>query len=291
MHTPYDGSAKLFQIGVKPLDLASWIEVDDGLEAYLREKDRVYAADPDAVLHALADTGAAQAELLAMLVEHLTARYPQTYRRDGGAVLVADRHVPLDGAVPIWTAARLVQEDLVLMRRSDIGWSLVAGAVCFPSSWALADKIGRPMHDVHAPVPGFGRGTRPAELINRMFDAMRPETPMLRWNWSLYGDDRLAHPDSAPPDALRFGSGDRVETMFFRVERQTLRKLPVSGDIVFTIRIFLDPLRALEEHAEGRRIAAALIEQLGALTPEQLAYKGMSREHDRVVRRLAEIAG
>ena len=32
-HSPYDGSHPLFRIGLAPLDLADWIEVDDGLGA------------------------------------------------------------------------------------------------------------------------------------------------------------------------------------------------------------------------------------------------------------------
>ena len=199
-HTPYDGSSKLFRIGLGPLDPAEWIDVDDRLHAYLDEKQLLWRERPDEVFAAEAGTEAAQAEVLALLLAHLPARFPGRYRRDGDAMHIAPgRVVPLaDGAPPLWTAARLVQEDLVLMRRAPAGWRLAAASLSFPSSWALADKIGRPIDEVHAPVPGFGGGTRNAELIARMFDNLRPETPMLRWNWSLYGDERLFHPETAP---------------------------------------------------------------------------------------------
>ena len=137
-------------------------------------------------------------------------------------------------------------------------------------------------------VPGFGAGTRPAQLIERMFDNMRPEQPMIRWNWSLYGDDALHHPHDSPPN--RFGGGAKAERVFLRVERQTLRRLPVSGDIVFTIRIAVDPLAALERAPDSARIAAAIISQLQALSPEQLDYKGMTDERDGLIARLADIA-
>ena len=45
-----------------------------------------------------------------------------------------------------------------------------------------------------------------------------------------------------------------------RVERQTLRRLPQSGDILFTIRTFIDPLSSLEARpdlAAGLRGAVA----------------------------------
>ena len=121
-----------------------------------------------------------------------------------------------------------------------------------------------------------------------MFDKLRPELGMIRWNWSLHGDDALHHPHDSPP--RRFGGGAKAERVFLRVERQTLRKLPVSGDIVFTIRIAVDPLAALEAHDDSGRIAAAIISQLEALSPEQLDYKGMTDERDGLIARLADIA-
>lgn len=253
MHTPYDGSSRLFAIGLKPLDVDEWIDADERLVADLAEKDRLAATRWGEVFAAEADTEAAQAEVLTLLAEHLPRRFPQLYRRDGDTMLVAGRTVALEAEPALWTAARLVQEDLVIMRRGEAGWRLAAAMLCFPSSWRLAEKFRRPIHEMHAPVPGFGRGTRNAELIARMFDSMRPETPMIRWNWSLYGDAELFHPHSSPP--RRFGDGTRPENVFLRVERQTLRLLPDSRDILFTIRIIVDPLERLERHSDAARIA------------------------------------
>lgn len=294
LHTPYDGSAKLFQIGIRPLELADWIEVDERLAADLAEKERVAAAHPGAVFLAEAGTEAAQAEVLQLLSEHLVERYPDIYRRSGKAIeiLPARRRVPLEtGGEPLRLAAQLVQEDLVLTRRDDAGWRLVAASLSFPSSWSLREKFGQLLHDVHRPVPGFGPATRNAQLMTRMFDNARPEMPMVRWNWSLYGDDRLYHPETADPHALRFGPGERAHAVFLRVERQTLRRLPGSQDMLFTIRIHVDPLATLEQHPDAGPIAAALIDQLEALTPEQLDYKGLTLERDRLIRRLRETAG
>ncbi len=292
MHTPYDGSSKLFQIGLKPLDLAQWIDVDGGLAAYLAEKERLLAAYRDEVFVAEPGTENAQAEVLALLGEHLPKRFPDTYRREGNAIAIipAGRTVALNDEPSLLTAARLVQEDLVLLRQGEAGWRVAAGSLSFPSSWSLREKFGRLMHEVHGPVPGFSGGTRNAELIERMFTNLRPEIAVIRWNWSLYGDDRLFHPESADPSRPRFGDAARAENIFLRVERQTLRKLPQSGAIVFTIRIYLDPIAELEKQAAAASIAAALMAQLNELNAEQLDYKGLTLERHRLVARLAQIS-
>jgi hypothetical protein len=182
----------------------------------------------------------------------------------------------------------MVLEDVVLMRRGVSGWRLAAAALCFPSAWRLSDKLGRPMHEVHAPVPGFGAGTRPAELIARMFDHMRPDMPALRWNWSLFGDARLHHPESAHPDRPRFG--EDAQNLVVRLERQTLRKLPASGDIVFTIRIYTDPVAALARHPGGPAMAHTIATQVEALSEQQAAYKGLALEREAIVARLRAVA-
>jgi dimethylamine monooxygenase subunit A len=291
--TPYDGSSPLFRIGTKPLDPADWLGPDAAMASQLGEKARLLAERPGEVFAELPESRPAQAELLALLVDHLPRHFPALWRHSNQhiEVLPTAQAIPLDGEEsPLLTAAKLVQDDLLLLQRGDAGWRLTAGSLCFPSSWVLSEKMGKVLADIHAPVPGFGPGTRQAEVMARMFDAMRPETLLIRWNFSLYGDDRLFHPDVSGPEERRFGTGQRADPVFLRVERQTLRKLSETGAIAFTIRISVDPLERLEAHADGAKIAASLIDQIEALTPEQLAYKGLTREKDRVVKRLVDFA-
>jgi hypothetical protein len=299
-HTPYDGSSKPFTIGLKPLDLADWIEVDRHLEAYLAEKDRLEAAHGDAIFAAEPGTENAQREVLSLVVDHLPARFPETYRRAGDTMHVGSEGRMVDlakpGEAPLKIAARLVQEDLVLMRRDERGWRLAAASLSFPSSWSLAEKFGKPLRDIHRPVPQFGPGTRSDDLIERMFDKLQGQA-VVRYNWSLQPDPELYKPlssmqrgDRAEKALSRFASVDPAAAAFIRVERQTLRKLPASGDILFTIRIHLDPMATLQEHPERASIAASFAAQLAALDRAQLDYKGLAADRDRLVAALEAIA-
>ena len=291
-YTPYDGSARLFTIGLGPLDPARWIEPDGDLERYLLEKDRLIADQRDVVFVEETGTRDAQREVLDLLAEHITARQPSVYRREGSTVVAGARTIDLDtGEAPLVTAGALVQDDLVLMRRDDSGWRLVAGYVAFPSSWSLPEKFGRRMEDIHAPVPDFGEGTRNALLINRMFDNLKVEQPVFRFNWSINPDADLHYPASKAHGALPDGHALSLETTFARVERQTLRKLPVSGDILFTIRIYTDPLAALRTLPDARRVASVFADQIEALTLPQATYKGLATKRAALVAELRAVAG
>jgi hypothetical protein len=301
-HTPYDGSTKPFTIALKPLDPREWIEPDENLAAYLDEKQRLYATVPGTVFLAQEATGKAQRELLDLLISHLLEHHPDIYRQEGTRIHVAGSSRPVetcDVAAPLRAASLLVPEDLILMRRHGDGWRLVAGALCFPSSWSLEEKFGRTMQDIHIPVPDFGPGTRTASLIDRIFDRLPVEQPVQRFNWSLQAGGKLHMPfaqkqliDRAKLRPSKFSRNDEIAARaFIRVERQTLRKLPQSGDIVFTIRIYLDPLSRLAKHSKGARLAASFADQIEALDQDQLDYKGLAADRDRLLATLRKMQG
>lgn len=272
-YTPYDGSARPFTIGLMPFDPARWIEPDDDLNRYLEEKARLAGERLDDIFVAEHGTEAAQQEALNILLAHLADQHPLMLRQDASDL------------PPLFKAGSLIQDDLVLMRRKADGWHLVAAYVAFPSSWSLHEKFGRPMHEIHADVPGFGEGTRNATLITRIFDGLQIAQPVERLNWSVNTTDDLFLPVSKhrrPPYAEAF----TLEERFVRVERQTLRKLPVSGDILFTIRIYIDPVAVIARHPQARKLAASFADQLEALDDQQTAYKGLTLQRTELVRKL-----
>ncbi|EDQ31448.1 Protein of unknown function (DUF3445) [Hoeflea phototrophica DFL-43] len=286
LHTPYDGSAPPFAIGLARLDPETWLDIDSNLPSYIAEKHRLTRERYEDVFVAEPGTEDAQREVHDLIRSHLGGRFPSAGPTPPGTALTAPDGTPL----PLLHQAALgVQEDLVLMRKGETGWLLAAASVCFPSSWNLREKFGHPMHIIHGPVPGFAQGTRNAGLIERMFDNLRVDMPVVRWNWSVYGDAELFHQHGHEKGEGRFGPGPIASNVYLRLERQTLRKLPESGDIVFTIRIYIDPLTVLETHPEGPRLASAIADQVKALSPAERAYKGLATEQERLLTRLARI--
>jgi hypothetical protein len=278
VYTPYDGSAKPFTIGLMPLDPARWIEPDADWARYLDEKRRLIATHRNAVFVAEDGTEHAQQEALELLHAHLAERHPAL------CPSAVDDDLP-----PLLRAGLMIQDDLVLMRRKPDGWHLVAGFVAFPSSWSLQEKFGRSMQAIHADVPGFGEGTRNASLITRIFDNLQVAQPVERLNWSVNRTDDLFLPVSKhrrPPENKPFTLDER----FARVERQTLRKLPVSSDILFTIRVYVDPIAAIADHPEVARLAASFAAQLENLDEHQTAYKGLTLQKAALAAKLHALA-
>jgi heme-dependent oxidative N-demethylase alpha subunit-like protein len=288
LHTPYASGRPSFSIGLAPIAIDSWIEPDALLGEQLALKETIFAHEGAAAFGAVAGSAAGQAEALELLAAHLPARYPAIYRRESEGMRVGDRRIALSGEPALLIASRLVQEDLLLMQRGEGGWRLVAGSLCFPSTWVLSEKLGLPMEAIHAPAPGYAG--KMADMVARIFDNLKVDQPVERFNWSLYGDARLRYAQSKQDPLERFPPGGSVDHAHIRVERQTLRKLSRSGDILFTVRVHVDPIAEFSRHANGRQLAGALRDQLAALSPDELAYKGLVEARERLLAALAAFA-
>jgi hypothetical protein len=251
-YVPFDGRPHRLTLGLRRLDLAHWLEVDEHRDDELAQKQALLAArHHDVVAHVPAGTEAA-AETLTLVQLWLAEHRPDLHRD-------ADPRLH-----PIDAAGRLVQEDLCVMVRQPDGWTLAAASVCFPSRWRLADKIGRTTEQIHVPVPDYASISGP---VDAALDRLTEQRPLWRLNWTLLSDPALFQ----QPDGRAASQYPGLDGLTLRVERQTLRQLPASGAVLFTIRTHRSSLdRALA--APGA--ASALARTVRTMNPAHEAYKG-----------------
>jgi dimethylamine monooxygenase subunit A len=223
--------------GILPIEGDDWLRVDDAFAGQMAERDRLIATRPE-IVHGLLDSGhPAAAELYATVLARLarTAGYrvaaTEVQRPDGVVV-------PLDPAMPLITLGRLVQEDLCLMEKHGDAHVLTGAVLCFPASWYLPEKLGRPLLGIHIPVPSYDPDI--ARRVQRLFDAIRPEQPLWRANALVYRDPTLHQPrrEGDPRTDRRGGS-------YVRSERQCLLRLPETRAVVFSIHSYVVDLATL----------------------------------------------
>lgn len=277
-------------MGLLPLDPAEWILVDAAFAAELKEKQALLAARHGEVFAALPEADAGAREVLSRFADHLPRRFPDLYTRDGRTLRRADGAVfDLDGPLhPLDLAGRLVQEDFCLMQAAGDSWNLVAASLCFPTRWKLADKIGRPLAAIHAPVPGFAPTL--GAPVERFFNRLAPGKAVWRANWGLIDDPALFQPAGHFRGAVNetITPENAGDTVWLRVERQTLMRLPESGDILFTIRILQE---TLGETARSPKRAARLAELIASMPEELKRYKSIPPFEGAVQAYLSRAAG
>ncbi len=227
--------------GIQPVAKGEWLLRDDAYGAQMAYRDALIAGRESDVFVATPESLPMQEELLETVQSDLTEDHRKGRRPDGV-------QVPLTGP-PLLVAARLVQEDLLIMDMADEP-RLVAGVLCFPASWSLAEKFGRGLEAIHGYVDEYT--AEMAARVRRMFDAIRPEQPLWRANFLRYADADLHQP-------RRKGEARPAPTSggFVRVERQTLRKLPRTGAVVFGIHTYVMRWNQLDSAEQAAFIEAS----------------------------------
>ncbi|WP_191058783.1 heme-dependent oxidative N-demethylase family protein [Geminicoccus harenae] len=267
---PFLGGPWQLSMGLRRLEPDDWLVINAQHARQMRERERLLAERRGEVVAAVAGSEPACAEVLALLVEFLPRRFPERWQQADGALVdrLDERRIELGSEPPLVTAGRLVQEDLCVMRKGPEGYELAAAVLCFPSHWSLAEKVGQPMARIHAPVPGFDERLGPT--ADRFLAALTAERPVWRINWAISETDELflpAHRARRP-----FDPEQPVERqLHLRIERQTLRRLQRSGDILFTIHTTVTPIgTAIAKSSHARALAERIREM-----PERMAsYKG-----------------
>jgi hypothetical protein len=236
---PHLNKSGLLEMGLMSIDESAWIEPDEDLPNYLSHKLRMRSSLGDGVVRALPESLEAQREFKAMLRQHLLHDHSDVYQARGASLHCEVMQQDWDETddLPLWQASLWVADDLVIMQPSPQGYRLAAASLCSPSNWLLRDKFARPIHDVHGPLPDYRQQLGPR--IARFFEHLRSRHVVQRFTWSVQAGDDLYWQHSLEPTV------SPSTPLFWRVERQTLRRLPSTGALVFTIRVYVHPLEAL----------------------------------------------
>ena len=214
--------------GMQPVGAKDWLTIDDAYSGQLDVKRKLIAENRPDVLQQLEGTDEPLQELLDAVLDILRARLDFDVQDD--IVIRPDgAHASIDRNAPLLTLSQLIQEDLCLHQKQGEEHQLRAALLCFPASWSLAEKIGRPLSAIHEPVEEYDE--KIAARVQRLFDGLQPNQPIWRANSLYYDEATLFQPRRESFRRRRPGE----TAPFVRAERQTLIRLPKSGAIVFAI--------------------------------------------------------
>jgi len=247
---PGSPQAARLRIGARALDAAQWVSrADEDWAPTIAMKRRLLVERPGEVVAMLPGAEEACDEASAGVLGSVAAQLSSGTGIDAlvdAALMVADDLCILDGG------ARP---------------RLVAAVLCSPNRWRLAVKPGRSMSAIHDPVARYD--TDLSSPVDAMLARLSVDRPVWRLNWGLSNHPALFQPETPPHTPAMDPSG-----MWLRIEWQTLRRLPVTGAILFGIRTHVEPLAdfALRDRALVHDFAD-LIRQL----PDDVAtYKSIA---------------
>ncbi|KAK2768226.1 hypothetical protein FQN54_000078 [Arachnomyces sp. PD_36] len=290
-YRPFRYGPKYFiTMGLRSMKWDEWIELDNHYPRYHEDKARRIAERGDKCCKTAPEAMDGAIELLEELTSYLPQRYPSMFKRTpvgidnhftGESFNTTQRPLPED---PMKISARLIQDDLALMfEKPDGQYYLLAGSILLAGFWRLEDKFGMPLSEIHTSgdVPQFQ--TKLEKGMMNFFRRLKPEDPVLRNNYFIQVDEQLPWSysiGSEDAESVSWNTAEKnkaIENHFFRSERQSLRRLPRSGAIVFTIRTYFEPITKVadEPYVPGR--LASAVRSWG---DDVSRYKGKERYGD-----------
>ena len=233
----------LHRVGTRPLEVAKWLPSDGETEPTIAMKRELLKARRSEVV-GLLEGGEDAADEAAQLVAGF-----------------AGKELESTGIDALVEAALMVADDLVVMKSV-----VVAGVVCSPSRWRLNSKLGQDMLAVHRPVAKYAEQVGGA--VDTTMARLKADQPMIRSNWTI--EDHCAMFQPVGPNAPLVSDPSQL---WVRMERQTLRALPLCGGSLFTIRTYQQPITEyVARGADKARTLSSLIKRL----PDDVAkYKSL----------------
>ena len=239
-------------MAIRNMDFHQWIELDNEwlkfhnhkLERTREKKQELCVTSPEARDAAF--------ELLDELWNYLPHQTP-----DGLSNLVTGESWSFKNGTkedPMYIAAMLLQDDIAIMIEQEDGqYVLKGGAIMLAGFWRLKDKFNLPLSAIHTSgdVPKYKEKLQTG--MEKFFIRQTCDKPVVRNNYFIQTDGNLPWSKSIgdeDKDVVGWYTAEPakdINQLYFRSERQSLRRLPKTGATIFTIRTYFLPITELAQ--------------------------------------------
>ena len=266
-----------WRMGVKPLDLANWLLLDEQRSSELEEIGQLIDRYRDDIIYCQPNAIQVCEELATEVLQHLR-------QIPGFASIDLDKQ----SLSLIEAIRRIIQEDICVLEKRPSGWTMTACAVAIPTQWDVASKFGKTLDTIHEPVPRYDIDL--SQAMSTFFDRLRPEKPVWRANRTLTDDPSLRLEPGRRHQPLHddVTVENVADQVWLRVEYQTLRRLVRSDAIIFTIRILRQSIRSVAAHPE---VLAEVLRSVSRLPADVRNYKDSTARHAEIIKEWALSTG
>ena len=141
-----------------------WLELDSNYKSRIAQREQLFEKYGKMVLDYLPGSELASKELMEMVLQFLSARYPQYFSlsnsADEGYVfhnMIMETKTVIKSMHPLHVLLHNVPEDFAIMLRNpeDGFYYFRAGLLCSALGWNVGTKIGLQLKQIHEPIPDY----------------------------------------------------------------------------------------------------------------------------------------
>ncbi|KAF2086487.1 hypothetical protein K490DRAFT_74428 [Saccharata proteae CBS 121410] len=237
----------------KKMETDWWLELQSNYAETIRQRQEIFAKVGHRVLNGLPGSELACKELMEMCLQFICARYPQYFRLDlekmvlYNGILKTETHIKKEH--PLRVILDNIPEDFGIMLRDPTNgyYFLRAGLICSSLGWDLGSKMGMRLDEIHQPIPDYKEKMQ--KSMDRYFAKKAVDKPIQRGSWGLEVDEPLYMPPGDPHEKYREfqEAGLELNRLNLRVDWQTLRRLPLSGAVIFNFKALFTPIETFRD--------------------------------------------
>ncbi|KAK4692819.1 hypothetical protein P7C71_g4458, partial [Lecanoromycetidae sp. Uapishka_2] len=228
-----------------------WLELESTYIERIAERKGLFEKYGKLVLNYLPGSELACKEIMENALQFLCARYPDyfslTKSRSKGYIFhnkLLKNETVINRLHPLHVLLNNVPEDFAVMLRNpeDGMYYFRAGLLCSSLGWNVDTKLGMQLKEIHAPIPDYK--AKMEFSMDRYFSRLPTDRPIQRGSWGLEVDTPLFMPPGDPHEKYREYQDPELtlDRIHLRVDWQTLRRLPVSGAIIFNFKALFTPI-------------------------------------------------
>lgn len=245
-----------------------WVELERNYLPTMAARKSLLALHPTRITFHQPAADLAARELMEMVLTFLAIRYPQHFRLSSSCTIF---HNNLLGTTtnlltthPMTVLFDNVPEDYCVMLRnpSDGFYYLRAAVTCSSVGWNIGQHRDKPLRDIHTHVPDY---SKMAMSMDRWFSKVASDTPVMRCSWSLEDWEVMFTTPEIEPNWTRSAFSSCPEKLTYkdirlRCDAQTLRRLPISGAVVFNFKVIITPLEELRDEPYIPKLLYTILE-------------------------------
>ncbi|KAM3417068.1 hypothetical protein BST61_g8645 [Cercospora zeina] len=253
-----------------------WLELNSEYADTVKWRVQTFEKHGATVLQTLPGSEVATQELMEMCLQFLCARYPHYFHLDQETMTfhnhILSSQTDLTSTPPMQVLLHHVPEDFAIMLRDPVTglYTFRSGMIMSSLGWSLGTKIGLQLSEIHKPVPDYKE--KMEFSMDRYFSKQPTDKPIQRGSWGLEVDRPLFMPPGDPHSLFRGAQNAEhsIDRMHLRVDWQTLRRLPLSGAIVFNFKGLFTPVT---EFRDERYIPSLVLKMLKEAKENIMEYK------------------
>ncbi|KIJ60634.1 hypothetical protein HYDPIDRAFT_98330 [Hydnomerulius pinastri MD-312] len=280
-------------MSLKKLEPDWWIELESTYRERIAQRKKLYVEHGKLVIDELPGSQEAQRELVEMVIQYICQRYPNQFQYNNWTGVFSNNilgiEVDINTVHPLVFLLDHVPEDFLITQEDpETGLYVLRAAVsCSAVGWNIGQKMGRPLHQIHGPVPDYKE--KMAFSMDRFFSKMPCDKPIQRGSWGLeVGEPLFLQTDEAEWSVRQAQDQDLpLSNIYMRVDWQTLRRMPKSRAIVFNFKALFTPLTDFQREPYVPKL---LLKVLTEGKKSIMEYKGTWHIEHKVIPALREWA-